>query len=52
MDTQVNDSPDTEGEWAVDRILSHAGSKTDSVFEIKEILHGFPTTKLLITGTN
>ena len=35
MDTQIGDTPDTEGEWAVDQILSHAGSKTDSVFEIK-----------------
>ena len=35
MDTQVSDSPDTEGEWAVDHILSHAGSRMDSVFEIR-----------------
>lgn len=35
MDTQIGDTPDTEGEWAVDRILSHAGSRTNSVFEIK-----------------
>ena len=35
MDTQIGGTPDTEGEWAVDRILSHAGSKMDSVFEIK-----------------
>ena len=35
LDTQIGDSPDTEGEWAVDQILSHAGSKSDTVFEIK-----------------
>ena len=35
MDTQIGSTPETEGEWAVDRILSHAGSKTDSIFEIK-----------------
>jgi hypothetical protein len=35
MDTQLGNTPETEGEWAVDQILSHAGSKTDSVFEIK-----------------
>ncbi|KAF8800026.1 hypothetical protein BYT27DRAFT_6847908 [Phlegmacium glaucopus] len=35
MDTQISNSPETEEEWAVERILSHAGSKTNSVFEIK-----------------
>ena len=35
MDTQVGNTPETEGEWAVDRILSHAGSGTNSVFEIQ-----------------
>ena len=35
LETQIGDTPDTEAEWAVDRILSHAGSKSDSVFEIK-----------------
>lgn len=34
MDTQIGTTPETEGEWAVDRILSHANSGTDSVFEI------------------
>ena len=34
LDTQIGDDLDTEGEWAVDRILSHAGSKSDTVFEI------------------
>ena len=35
MGTQVGNTPETEGEWAVNRILSHAGSKEDSIFEIK-----------------
>ena len=35
LDTQIGDTPDTEGEWAVDRILSHAGSKANTVFGIK-----------------
>ena len=35
MDTQLGSIPETEGEWAVDRILSHAGPKNDPVFEIK-----------------
>jgi hypothetical protein len=35
LDDQVGDAPDAEGEWAVDSILSHAGSKTDAIFEIK-----------------
>jgi hypothetical protein len=35
MDTQLGMDSQTDGEWAVDRILSHAGSRTDSVFEIK-----------------
>ena len=35
LDTQIGDTPDTEGEWAVDRILSHAGSKANTVFEIQ-----------------
>ena len=34
LDTQIGSTPETDGEWAVDRILSHSGSKTDSVFEI------------------
>jgi hypothetical protein len=34
LDNQVGITPETDGEWAVDRILSHSGSKTDSVFEI------------------
>ena len=34
-DAQLGETPDTEGEWAVEAILSHAGSGTDSVFEIK-----------------
>ena len=35
MDTQVGLTPETEGEWVVEKILLHAGSKTDSTFEIK-----------------
>ena len=35
LDTQVGDTPETEGEWAVDCILSHAGSGADTVFEVK-----------------
>ena len=35
MDTQVGNTPETEGEWVVERILSHAGARKDSVFEIK-----------------
>lgn len=35
LDTQIGDTPEIEGEWAVDRILSHAGSKADTIFEIK-----------------
>ena len=35
MDSQLGSEPDTEGEWAVDSILSHSGSNTDSIFEIK-----------------
>ena len=35
MDTQVGLPPDAKGEWAVDKILSHSGSKTNSTFEIK-----------------
>ena len=34
MDTQLGITPETEGEWAVDRILSHSGSKAESIFEI------------------
>ncbi|KAF8799879.1 hypothetical protein BYT27DRAFT_7004830, partial [Phlegmacium glaucopus] len=35
LDTQIGGTADTEGEWAVERILSHAGSGTNSTFEIK-----------------
>ena len=35
LDAHLGNTPETEGEWAVDRILSHAGASTDSVFEIK-----------------
>ena len=37
MDTQLGCTPegDLDREWTVDRILSHSGSGTDSIFEIK-----------------
>ena len=35
MDTQIGNTPETEGEWAVEKILSHAGAGKDSVFEIE-----------------
>ena len=34
MDTQIGDGPDTEDEWAVELIRSHAGSRENSIFEI------------------
>ena len=34
LDSQI-ETPETDREWAVDRILSHSGAKTDSIFEIK-----------------
>ena len=35
MDTQLGFASNTEGEWAVEKILSHVGAKTDATFEIK-----------------
>jgi hypothetical protein len=35
LDNQIGGEVDPEGEWAVDKILSHSGSKEDSIFEIK-----------------
>lgn len=35
MDTQLSGTPDLDNEWAVERILSHAGLGSDAVFEIK-----------------
>jgi hypothetical protein len=35
LDDQVGNTLDAEREWAVDSILSHAGSKTDTIFEIR-----------------
>jgi hypothetical protein len=35
MDTQIGDITETDGEWAVDKILSHHGAKADALFEIK-----------------
>ena len=37
--TQLGNTPETEGEWMVEQVLSHAGAGTDSVFEIKGTLH-------------
>jgi hypothetical protein len=34
MDTQLGDGPNSEDEWAVEMIRSHAGSGENSVFEI------------------
>ena len=34
LDTQLGNADGTNGEWAIDKILGHAGSKTDAVFEI------------------
>ncbi|KDR69686.1 hypothetical protein GALMADRAFT_33709, partial [Galerina marginata CBS 339.88] len=33
--TQFSLGDESDTEWAVDKILTHSGSKTDSVFEIK-----------------
>jgi len=35
LDNQLGGDIEPEGEWAVDKILSHFGSKLDSLFEIK-----------------
>jgi len=35
MDNQIGGDIDPEGEWAVDKILSHSGSKDNAIFEIK-----------------
>ena len=35
LDNQLGGEIEAEGEWAVDKILSHYGSKEDSLFEIK-----------------
>lgn len=48
IDTQVGNYPNTEGEWTIDRILSHLGSKADFIFEIQETLNGSHTIKSLI----
>ena len=34
LDTRLGNTPEAEGEWAVNHILSHAQSGTNSVFEI------------------
>ena len=33
LDTQVTELEDKEGEWAIDRIVSHKGSNTSAIFE-------------------
>ena len=35
MDTQLSVSDDSEGEWAVDKILSHSGSGENALFEVE-----------------
>jgi hypothetical protein len=35
LDSQISNEIDPEGEWAVDSILSHHGSREDALFEIK-----------------
>lgn len=35
LDTQLGNADGTEGEWAVDHIMEHAGSKMDAIFEIQ-----------------
>jgi hypothetical protein len=35
LDTQLGNADGTEGEWAMDRIIGHAGSKIDATFEIR-----------------
>ncbi|OCH86819.1 hypothetical protein OBBRIDRAFT_698737, partial [Obba rivulosa] len=35
LDSQISEFDDREGEWAVDRILSHRGIGSDAVFEVQ-----------------
>jgi hypothetical protein len=35
LDSQINSGESLEPEWAVDKILSHSGSKKDSLFEVQ-----------------
>ena len=35
MDTQIGDGPENDDEWAVDQIISHAGSANDVVFKVQ-----------------
>jgi hypothetical protein len=35
LDTQLGNANGTEGEWAMDHIIKHAGSKSDAMFEIR-----------------
>ena len=34
LDSQLTLGDDSEGKWAVDKILSHSGSKENSIFEV------------------
>ena len=34
LDSQLTLGDDLEGEWTVDKILSHSGSKENSIFEV------------------
>ncbi|KAJ3734579.1 hypothetical protein DFJ43DRAFT_1063427 [Lentinula guzmanii] len=35
LENQVADFEDSEGEWAIERILSHSGGRSDAIFEVK-----------------
>ncbi|KAG2052164.1 hypothetical protein BDR06DRAFT_834667, partial [Suillus hirtellus] len=35
LETQIGDFGEVDPEWAVDRILSHKGTRGDSMFEVK-----------------
>ncbi|KAF9470999.1 hypothetical protein BDN70DRAFT_766601, partial [Pholiota conissans] len=35
LDSQITGEGDPENEWAVDKILSHSGSKENAIFEIQ-----------------
>ena len=35
LDTQLGNADGTEGEWAIDSIIGHAGLKNDATFEVK-----------------
>ena len=35
LDTQLSSGDGTEGKWAVELIVTHAGSKEDAIFQLK-----------------